>query len=682
MTARISRAEGFSSYTPQYASPEQVLGNAITTASDTYSLGVLLYLLLTETMPYTLKEMSTAELVRVICEEPPRKAGNAAGSDKRLDPDLEAIVMKAMRKEASERYLTVDQLTTDIQDYLDGRPVAARRGTFRYRAAKFIRRNRFSLAAAALLALTLAAGVAGVLWQAKVANEQRRKADARAADLRQLSNSLLSELDEAIKQLPGSTGVQKLLVTRVLEHLDRMAGDAQGDRATMLDLADAYSRLASLQGDPYFQNLGDPDGGLTSVSKAVALAQPLVAASPADNLALQSLATAQETRSEILFGIGKTADAVASMQAAVRAYDRLIAPKDAPIALIGEVAAVYGSLGDELGQSGTASLGDKGAALEAYRKTIELDHRALSVDPNFVRAKRGLAIMQMKIGSVEMENDPAQALKDFQLALTQADALPAKERATLSMIRLRSMIERKEANALEETGRYADSLALFAKVRGDQQKLADQDPQDLRALVDLQVVLNDLAGTYEDAAGQDLGISRTPQERQRNLLAAQQVYAQTVTIFDRMIKLDPGNVNWQAQQAFAEVKAGTLGHELHLPGDSAASARKGLTILKALAAKPDASVMILDYAMDAALNVSPEELRDPALAVACAEREAALGHRQTASSFLALARSYHAASQKDKAEAAAREGLALLPAYHPGEVKGRMRKLLEQQLHP
>jgi tetratricopeptide (TPR) repeat protein len=515
-----------------------------------------------------------------------------------------------------------------------------------------------------------------------VANEQRRKADARSADLRQLSNSLLSELDEAIKQLPGSTGAQKLLVTRVLEHLDRMAGDAKGDRDTQLDLADAYSRLASLQGDPYFQNLGDPDGGLTSVGKAVALAQPLVTSNPNDNQALQSLATAQETRSEILFGIGKTPDAVASMQAAVRAYDRLIAPKDAPVALIGEVAAVYGPLGDELGQSGTASLGDKGAALAAYRKTIELDHRALSIDPNFIRPKRGLAIMQMKIGSVELENDPAQALKDFQLALTQADALPEKEKSTLSMIRLRSMIERKEANALEETGRYADSLALFAKVRADQQKLADQDPQDLRALVDLQVVLNDLAGSYEDAAGTDLGISRTKQEQDKNELAAQEVYAQTITIFDRMIKLDPSNVNWRAQQAFTQVKVGTMALQLHQPGDGSAMSRKGLAALKELAAKPDASVMILDYALNSALDVEPEDLRDPAFAVACAEREVALGQRQTASAFLALARAYHAAGQAGKAEAAAREGLALLPTYHAGEVKGRMRKLLEQQLHP
>jgi eukaryotic-like serine/threonine-protein kinase len=103
----------------------------------------------------------------------------------------------------------------------------ARRGTLRYRANKLIRRNRLALVAATLLFGTILAGLAGVLWQARVANLQRRRAEARSEDLRQLSNSLLSELDEALKDIPGTTGAQKLLVARVLEHLDHMAKDAR-----------------------------------------------------------------------------------------------------------------------------------------------------------------------------------------------------------------------------------------------------------------------------------------------------------------------------------------------------------------------------------------------------------------------------------------------------------------------
>ena len=228
--------EGYQSFTPQYASPEQVLGNPITTASDTYSLGVLLYQLLTGILPYELKELTTAEMLRVICEEPPRRPAPAVGSKARIDADLEAILLKALRKDPGERYLTAEQMGSDLHAYLAGLPVAARRGTLRYRAGKFIRRHRWGLMASTLLLLTLFAGIAGVLWQAKVATAERRKAEARSADLRQLSNSLLSELDEAIKQLPGSTGAQKLLVTRVLDHLDRMASDSHGVGSSRVDL--------------------------------------------------------------------------------------------------------------------------------------------------------------------------------------------------------------------------------------------------------------------------------------------------------------------------------------------------------------------------------------------------------------------------------------------------------------
>ena len=117
--AELTR-EGYQSYTPQYASPEQVLGNPITTASDTYSLGVLLYLLLTGTQPYELKEMTTAEMLRVVCEQTPRRPSQAENSGSRLDADLEAILLKALRKEPSQRYLTAEQLASDLRAYLDG----------------------------------------------------------------------------------------------------------------------------------------------------------------------------------------------------------------------------------------------------------------------------------------------------------------------------------------------------------------------------------------------------------------------------------------------------------------------------------------------------------------------------------------------------------------------------------
>jgi len=107
--------EGYFSFTPQYASPEQILGSPITTATDTYSLGVLLYLLLTGSPPYELKDLTTAEMLRTVCEEAPRRPSRADRSGGRLDPDLEAILLKALRKEPQERYLTVESLAGDLR---------------------------------------------------------------------------------------------------------------------------------------------------------------------------------------------------------------------------------------------------------------------------------------------------------------------------------------------------------------------------------------------------------------------------------------------------------------------------------------------------------------------------------------------------------------------------------------
>ena len=669
--------EGYQSFTPQYASPEQVLGNPITTASDTYSLGVLLYLLLTGALPYELKELTTAEMVRVICEEPPRRPAEAAGSKTRLDADLEAILLKALRKEPKERYLTAERMASDLRAYLEGLPVAARRGTLRYRAGKFIRRRWFSLTAAALLAASLVAGVGGVLWQARVANKERRKAEARSADLRQLSNSLLSELDEAIKQLPGSTGAQNLLVTRVLEHLDRMAKDAQGDRRTQLDLVDAYTRLANLQGNAYDQNLGDPAGASVTLDKALAIARTLAGSDSKDREAIRGLALVQQSRSEILWQIDRTPEAVPVMREALKSFDALVADPRAPAALVCDVSSAYGTLGDELGQNGTASLADSAGAVAAYRQSVALDNRVLSMDPNYLRAKRGLVINGLKTGSVEMETDPAEALKEFQVALQRADAQPKAEQGSLPGVRLRAMLLRKQANAFERLGEYAQAGPLFEQALVTTQRLAAQDPKDSRALFDVVTVLDDEAKSYEDAA--DPVVAAKPRDRRINLILAGKSLRQAAADLELLLKQDPANAIWKAFLASIEVRIGVINATLHIPGASDELSRKGLAALREVAARAQVSPLVLDQAANAFLTAEPGSLRNPQFAASCAEREVAMSHGKIPSRMLTLARAYRASGQFEKGRAAAKQGLALLPAPQPGSVKPNIRKLLESE---
>jgi tetratricopeptide (TPR) repeat protein/predicted Ser/Thr protein kinase len=667
--------QGFQSFTPQYASPEQVLGNPITTASDTYSLGVLLYLLLTGSLPYELREFTTAEMVRVICEQQPRRPMQLSGSDRRLDADIQAILLKALRKGATERYLTAEQLAADVQAYLDGRTVTARQGTLRYRAGKFIRRHRVALFGAGLVLVSVAAGIGGVLWQMRVANAERHKAEARAADLRQLSNSLLSELDEAIKELPGSTNVQRLLVTRVLEHLDRSSKDAAGDRLSQLDLVDAYTRLGNIQGNPYDQNLGDPPGALLSLDKALAIAAPLTTSRLPDRDALRAMASVEQSRSEVLWGMERTPEAVISMQAAVKAFEKLVAAPEATPELICDAASAYGTLGDELGQPGTPSLGDLDGALAAYRRDVLFYEQALKLDSSNIRARRGLGIVQLKIGNIEIETDPARALKDYELAEERFDTLPESKQNGLSSQRMLANLLRKRGMAMRELGEYSRAVPLFDQALTIQRQIAAADPKDTRSLFDVYVDLTQASCDYEEAA--DPTFTPDPRLRMHYLTLAIPLLNEAKSIATQLLKDNPANDDWRVQLADVQVRLGTAEQNTNVAADSAALSAAGVTTLKALAAKHPDSVLILDSEVAALQSVRPLLLRDAPRALACAQREVLLTKRRRPSVLLSLAQAYRSAGLPDQARETAIEGLALLPPVSAGTPTSRARKLLE-----
>jgi len=185
--------------TPAYASPEQARGDPITTAADVYSLGVLLYELLAGRRPHDLERRTLPELLRVIAEEeppPPSTALSAevaaarsttlAGLRRRLEGDLDNIVLKALRKEPARRYSSVEQLSEDLRRHLRGLPVAARPDTLRYRAAKFVRRHRIGVASAALFAAVVISFGAFTAVQSRrlaraLAQEEKEAAKAKAA---------------------------------------------------------------------------------------------------------------------------------------------------------------------------------------------------------------------------------------------------------------------------------------------------------------------------------------------------------------------------------------------------------------------------------------------------------------------------------------------------------------------
>jgi eukaryotic-like serine/threonine-protein kinase len=669
--------QGFHSFTPQYASPEQVLGHPISTASDIYSLGVLLFLLATGVSPYELKDFTTAELLRVICEEQPPKPSQKAALGA-LDSDIDAIVLKALRKEPQERYASADQLIADLAAYLGGRPVAARQGNFRYRAGKFARRNKLAFAASALLSLTMAAGVGGVLWQSGIANAQRRRAEARAEDLRTLSNSLLSEIDEAIQKLPGSTPVQKLLVSAVLEHLDRAAKDAYRDPQLQLDLANAFVRLGNVQGNPYDQNIGDAPGALSSLDKAISIATTAVRQWPDDAVAAHVLGWAQQSRSEVLFGMGRTREAVAAMRSAAATFEELASRPGAGLDAWFDAATAYGGLGDELGQSGTASLSDPVAALAAFHKTLEIDERINRLDPGSSRTLRGIAASYYKIANVTAETDPAAALADYRKAIDGMSALSAKTGNTLPNERMLSSMLRKYGMALKEVGRYRDALSYLEQAKAKLRPFFAADPSDVRAGNDLMVILENEAECLEDRAEGVFTEERT--DRMADAAGALKTLSEARSVAEHLLQSQPDNANCLSTLGLLLVRMSRQQRTLHLTQGTQESASRGVAILTAVGKQKDAQGFDLDQVATGLTIVRPVALRDPRLALDCAERMVAMSHRRKPGFLLTLARAYRAAGQPAKAREAATEGLAQLPASHPNTVPSRIRKQLQAEL--
>jgi non-specific serine/threonine protein kinase/serine/threonine-protein kinase len=275
-----------------FASPEQMRGEGVNTSSDVYSLGVVLFELLSDSKPYECSTRSLSEAVRLVCDFVPPPVSEVAPRERRaaLVGDLDAIVGKALEKSPSDRYASVSDLASDVAAYLDHRPVRARRSSFLYRARKLARRRRGGVAVAIGVLVLVATGVTAVLWQARVADRERGRAEARFQDVRRLASSVIYELHDAIANLPGATEARRLLVTRALEYLDRLSGEAHDDPELLRELADAYQRIAEVQNAGLGANVGDTRGALESYGKALDIRKSLAALDPVESRDLYGLA--------------------------------------------------------------------------------------------------------------------------------------------------------------------------------------------------------------------------------------------------------------------------------------------------------------------------------------------------------------------------------------------------------
>ncbi|MDP9198695.1 MAG: serine/threonine protein kinase, partial [Pseudomonadota bacterium] len=381
--------------TPEYASPEHLRGEPVTTASDVYSLGVVLYRLLTGKLPYRLNVQSSADLARAVGETAAQRPSTVVDAtiSRRLRGDLDNIVLMAMRKEPERRYTTVEQFSEDIRRHLEALPVLARRDTLAYRAGKFIRRNTATSIAAALVGLSLVGGIVATSWQAHrartqeaLAMAQMSRAEHRFNEVRQLARWVIFDYHDAIKDLSGATTIRERLVKDGLAYLDSLAKEAGDDPELQRELAAAYDRVGDVRGENYTAaNLGDPTGATESYIKALHIREALMAAAPADLQNRRDLAASYRKIGVQLIETSEAARGRDYLRKGLAVYTQLAAGQPENLEIRQNLGDTYNLLGLALEDTG-----DTAGALESHRKALGVREALVAADPGNVKLRRSL----------------------------------------------------------------------------------------------------------------------------------------------------------------------------------------------------------------------------------------------------------------------------------------------------
>ena len=518
-------------FTPEYASPEQIQGKTVTTATDVYSLGVILYELLSGYRPFETKGKSFEEIIKNVCEiNPVRpsdwisdsgfrisdlhtgagfKAGETENQNQQTNPksqipnpkslrgDLDNIILKALRKEPAQRYGSVRQLSEDIARFLRGLPVLARPQTFRYRFEKYIKRHKAGVFAAALVLFSLLSGISVATWQAVVARRERARAEQRFNDVRKLSNSFLFEFHDSIINLSGATEARKLVIERALPFLDSLAAESAHDDSLQNELAESYRKLGEIQGHPTFPNIGDVAGAIESFRKSIRIGTELVRRNP-DNHGYRFNLVKYHGMLGDMFerATFDTPGALENYQTARRLCEEMLSEDPADTNALQGLQAIYERIGNI-----KAKTGELDAAIKDYRSSLALAEQIQALEPANYNRQRNVFISYYEIGqALQDDGKYHEALEQYTKGRTLIANLIAAEPNNTDLPRTLGIFDDLSANShlqlgeTEAAARFSDSaLAL-------REKLFAADPKNIQVYGDLTISL-DTAGDLRVEAG-------------------------------------------------------------------------------------------------------------------------------------------------------------------------------------
>ena len=394
--------------TPEWSSPEQLRGEPLSTASDVYSLGVLLFLLLTGRRPHVYAGKSPAAFATAIEATPPVALRVAARgcpppgvAAQRLRGDIDRIAQKALAADARERYATVAELDADIARLLAGRPVAAHPRSLAYRFGKLLLRNRVASTAVILAAIGLVAATAFSLRQAALAEQERQRAERRFNDVRRIANVVLFDLNDSLANISGTLAVRELLVENALRYLDDLARETGREPELLTELATAYERIAEVQGMPSWPSHGRSGDALASLERALELHRRANAVAGKSSLAearvLSNLGSILAARGE--------SSAARDAQLRSEAALKTVSPDKRDVAWVLQLARVQVAAGDAVWE-----LGDVPGAEQQYQRAL------LTVKEGRLQFAAETSLMR-QVGVVEQRLGDAAAVRaDWQRA--------------------------------------------------------------------------------------------------------------------------------------------------------------------------------------------------------------------------------------------------------------------------